>query len=95
MFVKINILINWATIINCFMDFSVILLPLKLTRNQIYTAPAAQRLSLSFRKKMALNLLDWHYVYIQIVHMQEIFYPLEVVGSVTKTQLQVGKKYII
>ena len=26
------------------MDFSVILFPLKLTRNRIYTAPAAQRL---------------------------------------------------
>ena len=37
-------LINWSSITNYVMDFSVILFPLKPTRNRIYTAPAAQRL---------------------------------------------------
>ena len=44
---KIAILINWASITNYFMDFSVILFPVKLTRNRIYPAPAAQRLMLA------------------------------------------------
>ena len=42
-----TILINWASITDYFMDFSVILFPLKLTRNRIYTAPAAQGLKRS------------------------------------------------
>ena len=42
---EITILINWASITNYFMDFSVILFPLKLIRKRIYTALAAQQLN--------------------------------------------------
>ena len=53
-----KIFINWASITNYFVDFSVISFPLKLTENRIYTAPAAQRLRFVLNRK----LQNWSYL---------------------------------